>query len=111
MQIDEMKPNSYSDAQKLRWISQLDGRIALRLMHLAPEEVKETFTYHYPEDLETVPLVDPPDDEMYQAWLAAKIDEADHETPLYRNSAETFNTLYTDFAVWFLNTYDPIQEG
>ena len=56
--VDRLKPNSYSEEDKLGWINELDGMVQ-RLVFQS-DTVKE---YVYPNDLETELLVPAPYDE------------------------------------------------
>ena len=100
--VDSVKPNQYSIEDKVRWLSYLDGSIQKEIIdrHEKPvvaEEESTEFTGYSPDDL-TVSLIAPfPYDEMYVAYLKAKIDEENGETARYNNTASTFNGMLMDF--------------
>lgn len=100
---DMIRPNKWPAALKVRWLSELDGRLALDVFHMAPEDAAPFSGYEGTETL----LVDPPYDDIYPLWLQAKIDEANGEYEKYQNSRALYDGAYTDFLAWFLNTYDP----
>ena len=75
---------------------------------MAPAEV-EQLHYTYPEDLETELLVAPPYDEVYTAYLKAKVDAANGEYNKYANSMAIYNAVYAAFVCWFCQLYDPVQ--
>lgn len=105
---DATKPNDFSLAAKIRWIAELDGQIALNIMMMSIEDVKR---FRYTEDdVDAEPLVEFPHDNIYEQYLAAKIDYANGEYSKYQNSSAMFNALYQDFLRWFANTYDPVQD-
>ena len=106
--VDENKPNAFSEAQKVRWLALLDGRVAcdVMLMHVADIE---QFNYQHPDDIDRELLVNFPHDDIYEYWLAAKIDEANGETDKYQNSMEAYNAVWTNFVCWFASYYDPAQ--
>lgn len=106
--VDENKPNVFSEALKLRWLALLDGKIAgdVMLMHIS--EMKQ-FDYRHPADMDRELLVSFPHDDIYDHWLAAKIDEANGETDKYQNSMEAYNAVWTNFVCWFAATYEPAQ--
>jgi len=106
--VDDIKPNSFSDETKLKWLSALEGRLALNVFLLAGVELRY-FQYGYPADMDAELLVQPPHDDIYTAYLAAKIDEANGEYELYQNSMTTYNGLFGGFARWFARTYEPAQ--
>lgn len=106
--VDDIKPNSFTDETKLKWLSDLEGRLALDVFLLAGVELRY-FQYAYPGGMDAELLVQPPHDDIYTAYLAAKIDEANGEYELYQNSMAAYNGLYGDFARWFARTYEPAQ--
>lgn len=106
--VDEIKPNAFSSAVKTDWINALEGRIAADVLLLAPAEVKQ-LRYTYPEDQNTELLIDPPHDDIYTLWLAAKIDEANGEYNKYQNTMQIYNEHFGDFVRWFASTWDPAQ--
>jgi len=106
--VDEVKPNAFSDAVKVQWLSALDGRIAADVLLFAPEEV-ERLPYVYPGDMDRELLVAPPHDDIYSLWLQARVDEANGEYDRYQNSSQIFNAHYSKFVRWFADTYRPAQ--
>ena len=118
--VDSVKPNQYSIEDKVRWLSYLDGSIQKEIFdrYEQPPEEKETqiiiiygstttteetteevteFTGYSPDRLTDELLVPFPYDELYVAYLKAKIDEENGETAKYNNSAATFNGMLQDF--------------
>lgn len=106
--VDSLKPNGFEPNVKLRWISQLDGKIAADIMLMDISELQQ-FNYRYPEDLEAQPLARFPHDDVYEYWLEAQIDAANGEYNRYQNSMALFNESYANFLRWFANKYEPSQ--
>lgn len=106
--VDEIKPNAFSSTVKTDWINALEGRIAADVLLLAPAEVKQ-LRYAYPADQNTELLIDPPHDDIYTLWLAAKIDEANGEYNKYQNTMQIYNEHFGDFVRWFASTWEPAQ--
>lgn len=106
--VDEIKPNAFSSAVKTDWINALEGRIAADVLLLAPAEIAQ-LRYAYPADQNTELLIDPPHDDIYTLWLAAKIDEANGEYNKYQNTMQIYNEHFGDFVRWFASTWDPAQ--
>lgn len=104
--VDDGKFNEYSDQQKLRWLSLLDGQIAAEVYLMAPQEVAQ-YAYLYPDGLEMSPLVDFPNDDIYDFWLTAQIDFHNGEYEKYQNTMEMFNSVYGRFVNWFLTYKAP----
>lgn len=106
--VDEMKPNAFSQAQKLYWLALLDGRVAADVMLMHISDIQQ-FNYRYPEDLDRELLVSFPHEEIYDYWLQAKIDEANGEDSKYMNTMEAGNAAWNNFVCWFARTYRPAQ--
>ena len=130
--VDATKPNQYSVEEKLRWLSVLDASIKSDIIDLyeqpvvedekiiileegeeIPEEEEESgeFTGYTEEDLAKELLVPFPHDELYVAYLKAKIDEANGEGARYNNSATTFNALYLGFERYYNKTHTLKRKG
>lgn len=125
--VDASKPNHYGTDEKVRWLSYLDASIQRDIIdqYEEPEEEdKKTIvvigegeipeeegtgecTGYSPEDLTVELLVPFPHDEMYVAYLKAKIDEANGEAARYNNSAATFNNLLMSFEKDYNKTHMP----
>lgn len=108
-QIDTLKPNQYEEAEKVRWLSTLDGRIAEEV-YAAHEGTPSGFVPYDPkEDLDAVLLAPEPFADVYLTYLAAQIDYYNGETARYNNSMVMFNIAYEGFANWVNRTYRPKQ--
>ena len=103
-----MKPNAFTQEEKFNWLAALDSKIALELMLMSPQDM-EQIRLRYPEDLGRELLVGFPHDEVYPLYLMARIDEMNGEYNKYANSSAIYNQYYSDFACWFLQTWDPAQ--
>lgn len=105
---DAVKPNAFEEETKFRWLNELEGALALQVFLMAPAEA-EQLRYSYPEDLDTVMLVDPPYDQIYPLYLQAKIDAANGEYNQYANTMSIYNAAYAEFVGWFCQLYDPAE--
>ena len=116
--VDRLKPNAYSEEDKLRWISELEGMV-VRLVfqwdetYLAEVEAKykskeikedeykeilnKTKPFVYPEDMDKELLIPAPFDDVYNLFLCAKIDYYNREYTNYNNSAMMFEARYTEY--------------
>jgi len=104
---DAVKPNAFEDSVKIRWLNELEGRIAITLMLMSPAEAAQL--QYTTADEEKELLIDPPFDDLYPLWLQAKIDFANGEYDKYANTMQVYNTHYSSFACWFLQEYEPSQ--
>lgn len=90
--VDRLKPNSYSEEDKLRWINELDGMVQ-RLVF----QNDDVTQYSYPEDMDKELLVEAPFDDVYTLFLEAKIDYHNREYGNYNNSAMMFEEQYSEY--------------
>lgn len=107
--IDELKPNGYSQFQKIIWLSNLDAQIKAEVIdtHEGAEDV--TFTdYTENTDIDTELLVPAPYEDLYIAWLEAKIDYTNGEYTKYNNSITIFNDRYAAFERYYNRTHMPL---
>lgn len=106
--VDELKPNGYTQAQKIEWLSSLDGMIKRTVIdtHEGGDDIHFT-PYNTETDLDTELLVAAPYDELYIHWLESKIDYANAEYAHYNNSTMRFNDVYADFANDYNRTHMP----
>lgn len=102
--VNDIKPNAFTDAAKLKWLNELEGRIAAKIFLMAPAEIKQAEL-----SLTDTPMVEPPYDNMYVFWLEARIDEANGEYDRYQNSMQMFDSAWREFLCWFGQTWDPAQ--
>ena len=90
--IDRLKPNIYTDEDKLRWINELDGMVQRLVM-----QKDEIAQYSYPEDMDRELLIPAPFDDSYTLFLEAKIDYYNREYGNYNNSATMFEAQFSEY--------------
>lgn len=90
--VDRLKPNAYSEEDKLRWIDELDGMVQ-KLVFQADEIIQ----YSYPEDMDKELLIPAPYENLYALYLEANIDYHNQEYGNYNNSAMMFETQYSEY--------------
>lgn len=109
--IDELKPNTYSQPEKIKWLSSLDGVIKSEIIdtHELREGEEDIVFEGYGENaaLTTVLLVPAPYDDIYLRWLEAQIDYSNGEYGKYNNSIAMYNTAYTAFSNHYNRTHMP----
>lgn len=106
--VDEAKPNAFPDDLKIKWLSELDGKIAADVMLMGIVEIRQLGNA-YKGNADMEPLVTYPHDDIYDKWLEARIDYANGEYNKYQNSMEMFNAAFSGFVRWFASNYDPAQ--
>jgi hypothetical protein len=109
--IDVVKPNGYSQDEKVKWLSALDGVIKAEIIDT--HEGAEGVTFR--EYDETTPLtqdllVPHPYDTVYIKWLEAQIDYANGEYGKYNNAISMYNTAYTAYERYYNRTNKPISK-
>ena len=106
--IDILKPNTYGQAEKVKWLSTLDGIIKAEIIDT--HEGAEGITFKGYDDntlLTTVLLVPAPYDDIYIRWLDSQIDYANGEFNRYNNSLQTYNDAYSLFEMYYNRTHMP----
>lgn len=106
--IDSLKPNNYTQEEKVRWLSNLDGIIKKEIIDTHEGAENLVFNgYDTDTPLETVLIVPNPYDDVYIKWLEAQIDFANAETKRYANSMIMYNTAYSAFERFYNRTNMP----
>ena len=111
-QTDALKFNTYSNEDKVQWLSQLDWDVVRNVM-----ETHEGggqfgfFGYDRNTDPETVLLVPEPFDQMYLRYLESQIDYHNGEMERYNISAMLFNNQYEAYAKWYRRNNMPVSCG
>ena len=105
--VDAVKPNAFPTEAKIAWLSQIDGKIASEIFLMAPAELKQ---FHYEtimDDGDKELLVDPPYDDIYSAYLTAKVDSKNGEFNRLSTAAQAFNRLWDELSAYIGNLYNP----
>ena len=106
-EINTLKPNSYGDEEKTRWLSRLDAQIR-----------REILDTHFPSDGESIPaegpyaadtelLVPSPYDELYVHFLAAQIDFYNREYGAFNATNAMFEACCASFRNRYNATHRP----
>ena len=110
--IDSLKPNTYTQVDKIVWLSNLDGIIKKEIIDTHEGSEAVIFEEYDAETaLDTVLLVPAPYDDIYIKWLEAQIDYANGETPKYNNSMTMYNSVYFAFQKHYNRTHMPIGKS
>lgn len=110
--IDALKPNNYDNADKIGWLSTLDGIIKSEIIDTHEGADKFTFNgYNSETSTETELLVPAPYDDIYIKWLEAQIDYNNGEIGRYSNSMTMYNTAYTTFERYYNRKNMPLSKS
>jgi hypothetical protein len=106
--IDVLKPNTYTQVEKVLWLSNLDGIIKTNIIDTHEGGEGVVFDgYNENTSLATEMLVKAPHDNIYLKWLETWIDYTNGEYAKYNNSAQAYNDSYTAFERYYNRTHIP----
>jgi hypothetical protein len=110
--IDSLKPNQYTFAEKVAWISDVDGRIYRDLITKHENPEKKTWDGPYDEDSSSalVLLAYEPYTDLYIYYMMAMIDQYNGEYTRYSNDMEQFNNSYQAFADDYIRNNKSVME-
>lgn len=110
--LDALKYNTYTNAEKIEWLSRLDGMVKRHIID-AHEGGENVIFQGYGEetDTDTELLVPEPYDEIYLRWMEAQIDYSNGEYDRYNASILLFNTEYEAYSAYYLRTHLPKSGG
>ncbi len=109
--IDSLKPNGYTQSEKIKWLSKLDGMV--KRMIIDTHEDGEDIEFHgYTDDtpITTELLVKAPYDDVYLFWMESWIDYYNGEYARYNNSVMKFNETYSIFSDDYNRAHMPLGE-
>ena len=106
--IDTLKPNAFSQEEKIRWLSLLDGTVKKELIDTHGDADGADFEeYDAHTDTARELLIEHPYCDLYVLWLEARIDYAGGEYAKYNNSISLFNALYEAYEKYYHRTHPP----
>lgn len=94
--IDKIKPNKYTEEQKVKWLSALDGMIKRELLDQYIGTV-DFEPYDADTDRSKELIVGAPYEEVYITWLESKIDYHNGEYDRYNSSVTRFDNIFTAY--------------
>lgn len=104
--IDSLKHNTYTNGEKVEWLSRLDGLIKDQIIDT--HDGDPVYFYGYTEDdMGAELLVHAPYDEMYIRWLEAQIDYYNGEISRYNNSIMMYQAAYDAYQRHYNRTHMP----
>ena len=107
--VNALIPNTYTDEEKVAWLSVLDGLIKRDIIdtHMGWKNV--VFEgYPFDVDMSTVLLVPEPYSDMYIFWLESKIYYANNEYTKYNNAVSRYNDMFKTYANNYNRTHMPL---
>ena len=107
---DELKANMMSEATKIRFISEIEGRVHQEILmkHEHTEEEETLPVYDDNTDPSTMMLVPAPYDMLYVYWLMSKIDMLNQEPEKEYNNMARFEKAYGELCDYWRREHMPI---
>ena len=106
--VDAMKPNGYSELEKVAWLSKLDGAIKKEIIDTHEDGENIVFDgYNENTPTDTELLVKAPYDDIYLYWLESRIDYYNGEYGRYNNSVTTYNAAYAAYERFYNRAHMP----
>lgn len=105
--IDSLKANGYTDAEKIAWLSELDGKIYNEIVSTHEDAAINAFEGYTDGDTGKELIVGSPYEDIYVRWLEACIDYANSEYGKYNNSMSMFNAKMAEFERYYNRTHMP----
>jgi len=109
--VDKKEPNSYTADEKLRWLSNLDGKIFNEVITQYEEYDPETDEFTPYEDGSEELLVGAPyGEDMYVHYLIARIAGDNAEASRYNQQIAMYNTCYSQWWNRYNATHMPLSK-
>lgn len=106
--VDTTKPNSYTQTEKVDWLSTLDGIIKKEIIDAHEGGENIVFEGYTPDtSVDTMLLVPAPYDDVYIRWLESRIDYANGEYGKYNNSATAYNAALEAYSRYYSKYHAP----
>lgn len=106
--IDSLKHNTYTQSDKVKWLSRLDAMVKNHIIDTHEGEEVTFNGYDDTTDLQTELLVPEPYAEMYLRWMEAQVDYYNGEYEKYNNAIDMFNTAYQGYKNYYNRTHMPL---
>lgn len=107
--INILKPNTYSQEEKINWLSTIDGIIKREIIDTHEGGDSVVFNgYDEFTPLTTELLVPDPYDDIYLRWLEAQIDYANGEYARYNNVVKAYNDAYSTYSRYYNKMHMPL---
>ena len=110
--VDESRHNTCSREEKIRWLSQLDGKIRREILMTHQGDPGEAFPGYGPDTPgDTVLLVGAPFEDLYLYWLEAQVCYSQGEFADHNAAAALYNRERSEFEKDYKKNHMPVQRG
>ncbi len=93
-QVNEVKPNVYSDARLMDFLNEVESMIWAEVLDNDPSDYNVMVV---PRDYEKDLTAKPPYSKLYGAYIQAMIDFQNEESVSYQNNMAMFNSVFLDY--------------
>ena len=94
---DRLRPNRFSDMEKIEWLSMLDGQVYDEVISRYEENVDVVFDGYDEEHMNEDLLIPDTYAKVYVDYLMAQIDFYNRDMGMYNNQIAVFSNGYQDF--------------
>lgn len=102
--LDSRMANTFTNADKVAWLSTADSRIGINIFNTSGIEYSES-------ELDIFLLAPTPFDEMYLYYLEAMIHYHNGENDRYNAAIILYNNAFDEFAAFNMRTEKPKQKA
>lgn len=94
-ELDSLKPNAYTQTQKMVWLDRLDQFIQRSVLDRYPDRAADTALEMGNPEREL--LMPPPFDQGYLHWLESKLHYFNEELDRYNSAVRMFRAVFEDY--------------
>lgn len=95
-----IRPNAVDEQTQLKFLSDIENMVRISIMG---EGTTNPVSFTHDNVLDEM-LVPPPFDTLYGWYLCAMVDLCEGNAELYLNDHAVFNSIYGDYAKWYVRT-------
>ena len=107
---DELKPNMMQESTKIRFLSEIEGKIYHEIiMKHEHEDDIDMPEYDSDTDTDTELLAPAPYDMVYVYWLISRIDHMNQEMDKYNNDRILFENAWGELSDYWTREHMPLQ--
>ena len=106
---DELKPNMMQEGTKIRFLSELEGKIYHEIIMKHEHENMDMPVYDDETATDTELLAPAPYDMVYVYWLISRIDHMNQEMDKYNNDRILFENAWGELSDYWTREHMPLQ--
>lgn len=107
--VDQLRPNAFSDAEKIEMLNTVEGRVYTDIMSKAEDGMNWTFIPFKEEEEERELVVPVPFTDLYLFYLFSMIDFYNGDSGRYNDSMVLYNNAWDAYAAHYRETHKPKQ--